>query len=233
MNRGLTAKMVVYCLYASCLIVGCGGGTSVTQTTQIPKISITPSISAVPVDTNVTFTAHVSGDPTASTPGWSLTTVGSPSPDAGTLSSNSGGSITYTAPHSPPIYMGFPPAIQGTVTLQAGTSGAFGDGLADTTFSITASQVTTGILPTAVAVALRDTQFFTAYAVGNLNNGVTFQVNGVAGGSGILGTIANTGNSAGLYTAPAALPMSGNTVTITAISQADPTKSSSATITLH
>ena len=36
-----------------------------------------------------------------------------------------------------------------------------------------------------------------------------------------------------LYTAPATMPMSGNTVTITVISQADPSKTASSTITLQ
>jgi hypothetical protein len=36
-----------------------------------------------------------------------------------------------------------------------------------------------------------------------------------------------------LYTAPAAMPMTGNTVTITVISQADPTKTQTAIVTLH
>ena len=36
-----------------------------------------------------------------------------------------------------------------------------------------------------------------------------------------------------LYTAPSPIPMTRNTVTHTAISQADPTKTASSTITLH
>jgi hypothetical protein len=36
-----------------------------------------------------------------------------------------------------------------------------------------------------------------------------------------------------IYTAPATMPMTGNTITLTVISQADPTKSSNLTLTLH
>jgi hypothetical protein len=72
------------------------------------------------------------------------------------------------------------------------------------------------------------TQQFTGYAVGSVNNALTWQVNGASGGGTATGTI----TTAGLDTAPAVLPMTGNTVTITAVSQADTTKSASSVVTL-
>ena len=61
-----------------------------------------------------------------------------------------------------------------------------------------------------------NTQF--SAAVANTSNlAVTWQVNGVTGGSAATGTISSTG----LYTAPASLP-SGNSVTVGAVSQASP-----------
>ncbi len=98
---------------------------------------------------------------------------------------------------------------------------------------ITAASVTTGISPLTASVALNGTQQFNGYAVGNTNNGVTWQVNGVTGGSTAAGTITTSSTAGGLYTAPAAMPMTGKTVTITAISQADPTKTASAVVTLR
>lgn len=65
----------------------------------------------------------------------------------------------------------------------------------------------------------QQTQFSAAVANSN-NQSVTWQVNGVTGGSGTNGTI----TTAGLYTGPAALP-SGNAVTVNAISQSTPTAS--------
>ncbi|HXC94107.1 MAG TPA: DUF1800 family protein [Edaphobacter sp.] len=56
---------------------------------------------------------------------------------------------------------------------------------------------------------------FTATVTGSSNTAVTWQVNGVSGGAAATGTI----SSAGLYTAPAAIP-NPNMVTITAVSQA-------------
>jgi hypothetical protein len=52
-------------------------------------------------------------------------------------------------------------------------------------------------------------------------------VNGVTGGSAATGTITNAVTAfyeGGLYTAPTVMPMTGDTVTITMISQADPPK---------
>lgn len=64
-------------------------------------------------------------------------------------------------------------------------------------------------------VRLGSTDQFSASGTGVMNSTVTWEVNGVAGGSSALGTI----SSAGLYTPPASIP-NPNTVTITAVSQA-------------
>lgn len=104
------------------------------------------------------------------------------------------------------------------------------------TFVVTAPSVTVGLSPATATVALNATQQFTGYAVGNVNNALTWQVNGVTGGSTANSTIAPLVNGfpgVYLYTAPTAIPMTGDTVTLTAISQADPTKTASSTITLH
>ena len=51
------------------------------------------------------------------------------------------------------------------------------------TFFITAPSVTVGLSPATASVALGGTQQFIGYAVGNVNNALTWQVNGVTGGS--------------------------------------------------
>jgi hypothetical protein len=53
-------------------------------------------------------------------------------------------------------------------------------------------------------------------------------VNGVTGGDATAGTI----DATGLYTAPAVVPSPNNPVIVTAVAQADVTKSGSATVTL-
>src|SRR5205814_3576343 len=70
-------------------------------------------------------------------------------------------------------------------------------------------------------------QQFTATVQNTSNTAVTWQVSGVTGGNATVGTI----SSSGLYTAPAVVPNPA-IVTVTAVSQADPTKSASAQVTI-
>ena len=70
--------------------------------------------------------------------------------------------------------------------------------------------------PASASVFLGGTQQFQAAVTGSTNISVTWEVNGVSGGSASAGTI----SVSGLYTAPAALPFPAS-VTVTAVSQAD------------
>ena len=81
--------------------------------------------------------------------------------------------------------------------------------------------------PTSASVQLGATQAFAATVTGSSNTGVTWTVNGVAGGSAVLGTI----SSAGLYTAPPVMPAS-STVTVRATSVANASAFAQATVTL-
>ena len=84
------------------------------------------------------------------------------------------------------------------------------------------------VAPATAMVRTGNQQAFTVMVTGALNTSVTWTVNGVAGGNSTIGTIAANG----AYTAPLILP-TPNTVTVTATSVEDPTKSSSATVTLE
>ncbi len=79
----------------------------------------------------------------------------------------------------------------------------------------------------ATSVALGDTSQYVATVTGSTNTGVTWSVDGVAGGEGSVGTI----STKGLYTAPQTAPPSPK-ITITATSAADTSVSQSITITL-
>src|SRR2546421_47784 len=81
--------------------------------------------------------------------------------------------------------------------------------------------------PTSATVAAGGTQPFTAMVQNTSNAAVTWQVNGMTGGNATVGTI----SSSGLYTAPGVVPNPA-TVTVTAVSQADATKSASAQVTI-
>ena len=84
--------------------------------------------------------------------------------------------------------------------------------------------ITVSVSPATVNLALGAQSQFTAMVSGASNTAVTWQVNGVTGGSSTTGTISSTGD----YTAPATLPSSS--VTVMAVSQADTTVSGSATV---
>ena len=87
--------------------------------------------------------------------------------------------------------------------------------------------ITILVAPTAASVVAAMTQQFTATLTGTTNTAVTWQVNGVTGGDSTHGTI----STSGLYTAPSAV-LNPATVTVTAIPQADSTKSASAVVTI-
>ncbi len=96
-------------------------------------------------------------------------------------------------------------------------------------------QVSVSISPSVVTLATLATQSFTATVTGSTDTAVTWQVNGVSGGSSTNGvvstTVLNTANEA-IFLAPSAVP-SPASVSVTAISQADTTKSATATVTIQ
>lgn len=99
----------------------------------------------------------------------------------------------------------------------------FGCGGGDSNYGYVSVEVS----PTTATVATSSTTQLTAKVKNTKNTDVTWQVNGVTGGSTTYGTI----SSAGLYTAPASIP-SPAAVTVTVISKADTTKTAEATVTV-
>jgi uncharacterized protein (DUF1800 family) len=87
------------------------------------------------------------------------------------------------------------------------------------------------VSPSKPTVRIGATETFTAHvtdAADSADTAVTWQVNGKTGGDSVNGTI----DAKGVYTAPAVVPATP-TVTITAVSTADPTKSATATVSLE
>ena len=228
------------------ILTGCTGifNPSASNSSASPAkatVTISPQNSAVPISDSITLTATVINS--NSPPTWQI--ISNPKTGgAGTLSSTSGYTVTYTAPPTPPTYgpLGITDyGLQSEIAVTATPSTNFGGEYAVTEISITAPSISTAIAPTTADVRLGSTVQFYGYAVGDINRSITFQVNGVTGGTAQTGTITNLGHYLadgsyqywGLYTAPATMPMTGNTVTITVVSQADPSKSSSAIVTLN
>jgi len=87
--------------------------------------------------------------------------------------------------------------------------------------------VSVTVSPAAATVRVRRTAQFTATVQNTADTRVTWQVNGITGGNGTIGTISTTG----LYTAPGNPPTPA-TVTVRAVSVADSTKSGSAAVTI-
>ena len=90
------------------------------------------------------------------------------------------------------------------------------------------SSVTVVVSPASANVRAGATKSFSATVTGSSNTSVTWQVNGVAGGSSASGTI----SSSGVYTAPSTVP-SSNTVTVRAVSSADANAAGSSAVTLQ
>lgn len=108
------------------------------------------------------------------------------------------------------------------VLISCGGSGGGGDG-----GSTPQPAIIVSISPSSATCPASGAQQFTVTVQNTTNTAVTWQVNNVTGGDSIVGTILTNG----LYTAPLSPPETG-TVTVTAVSQADTTKSSSATVTI-
>ena len=83
-----------------------------------------------------------------------------------------------------------------------------------------AKRIFVTVFPRNGLMAIGRTQQFTAHVFLTSNSAVNWQVNGMTGGNSTSGTI----SAEGLYTPPSTLPPNPK-ITITAVSQADPTKS--------
>jgi hypothetical protein len=226
----------------SLLGLGSCGGRGVFSTPIYLSVSISPRIVSLPINATMVFTGTVSNN--LSLPEWSLLDASDTGSTAGsgtlTAIPGSGTTILYTAPATPPIYAGGI-VTQGTVTVSATTSPPPGSTSTvnpdAVTFFITAPTVSVSLSPLAVTVPLGTTFQFTGYEIGSADNALTWETGAspstvVAGGSAIYGTI-TTGSTGGFYTAPTTMPMSGNTVTVTMVSQSDSTKFQTATVTLQ
>jgi hypothetical protein len=97
-------------------------------------------------------------------------------------------------------------------------------------------QVSVNLNMNAATVNVFGTQQFSAVVTGTTNTAVTWQVNGVTGGSQATGYISSTG----LFVAPGGVPVASNgngnvattTVTVTAVSQASASATGSAVVTV-
>jgi hypothetical protein len=167
-----------------------------------------PTAASVPVGNTQQFTATVTGTSNTSV---SWTVAGGAS--NGTITSAG----LYTAPTTVPN----PPTVTVTATSQANTAKS-----ASATVTVT---IPITVSPNAATVANFGTQQFTASV-----NGVTWQVNGIAGGNQTVGFISATG----LYVAPSGVPTKsdgtgGSVTTTVSVSAVTSSGSGTATVTIQ
>src|ERR1700739_2739822 len=103
-------------------------------------------------------------------------------------------------------------------------AGCSGSGSGSTQSGGGSSGVTLTLSPSSATVVVGQSAAFLATVTGSTNTIVTWDVNGITGGNTTIGTIAG-----GVYTAPASVPNPAS-VTVTAIAQADTTKTKSAAV---
>jgi hypothetical protein len=211
---------VIGLLLAITLAQGCGGGASIQSAPIITAVSVSPQNPTIAAGQQQLFSAEVSGTGNFSTAVvWLVNEVPGGNLSIGTIST--GGN--YSAPAN------FNAAF--TVTINAvSTQDSTKSGTAQANLVVgLVSGVT--IAPQAQNVYAGGNQLFmaTVQGTGNINPNVTWSVNGVPGGNSAVGTM-GTGPSA-FYTAPDVIPNPAS-VTITATSVQDTTKSGTAVATV-
>jgi len=197
------------------------GSASITVTAPAPTITAVAVVCA-PVSVVATGTSQCSANVTgtgsfASTVTWSAGGIAGGNATLGTITAAG----LYTAPATVPATN--PVTITATSTQDTTKSGT----ASITITAPTITAVTVSCTPTSVTTSTTSQCSANVTGTGNFASTVTWSVGGIAGGNSTLGTI----TSAGLYTAPTAVPAT-NPVTITAISTQDTTKSGSASVTV-
>jgi hypothetical protein len=197
---------------AFCLMSGCKSGTA----GKVVRVAVSPAAVNVAIAHTQQFTATLT-DTFNTKVVWSVAGGAS----NGTISSAG----LYTAPAAVPI-----PA-QVTVTAVSDEDPrASGSAIVTVTATVVAN-VTVVVTPAAPNVANFGTQQFNAAVTGSSNTAVTWEVNGVPGGSQASGFI----SSSGFYVAPGSVPAaagSTTTLTVTAVSQVDSSRSGNAVVTI-
>jgi hypothetical protein len=209
--------------------IGCGyAGNPASQTPPGAPPPTTPSstvtVSVQPDSANIflgaalQFQATVAG---ASNTGvtWEVNTAVGGNAQVGTISSAG----LYTAPAILPS--------SPSVTITA-ISAADATASGSATVTIT-DNIAINISPLEATVPTNTAQVFSATltASGSPATGISWSVNGVAGGNAIIGTIVAGAAGTALYTAPSP-PPTPPTVSVTATSVADNSKSASASVTI-
>lgn len=218
-GRLLCALCCIAIVATVAIISGCGL-TSSSSSNPPPNVtvSVQPATASIPLGQTQQFTATVTGA-NSSAVNWSVNGIAGGNSVSGTISSSG----LYTAPQSLPS----PPSVTVTATSQAALSAS---GSASVQLQ---SGIVVSVAPNSANVAPGASANFraTVTGAGTSSVAVSWSVNNVAGGNSTVGTITATGADAATYTAPALAPTPPS-LTVTATSVADPSKSANASVTI-
>lgn len=208
--------------------VGCGTGTTSvpdsppsnppSNPTNVVSITITPTSGTIFLGESQQFQATVSGTTNESVT-WEV--------DGQCGGNSTIGEISSAGIYSAPALM---PSTAG-VTITAVSAA---DSITSASASVTIhDDIVVSISPTSASVPQGAQQQFTASisASGNPAPGVAWSVNGIPGGNTAVGTIVPAANGGAVYSAPSSVP-SPATVTISAASVADSSKTGTASVTI-
>ncbi len=166
---------------------------------------------------------------------WDVNGVAGGNSSVGTITVTSATTALYTAPVDEPP--------NDTVTIEASASAVAGGSAASASATVTiTSEVTVAVMPNTATVSPGQRQSFAATVANSPDTSVTWTVNGIPDGNTEVGEVCVSGSNpcaapigpgtgAIDYLAPASAPAT-NPVILTATSNADPTKSGSASITI-
>ena len=198
-------------------LTACGGGGGSTPPPPAVTVSLSGQPASLAPGATASITATVSNGTGVT---WSVTCATAPCGSFSPTTTASGAATTYTAPSAPT-----------TVTITAAAASGT-PGTAQISIAVPAISVAFNPAPPTSLPAGTTTPLTAVVSNDSKNAGVTWTV--TCGSSGACGSFSPTSTASGTattYTAPAAIP-TGNTVTVTATSVTDPTKSQSATITI-
>lgn len=218
MRRGCNLFLVALAYFVEGSLTGCGGGSS-----NPPPISVSLSQTMATVQAGATavFTATVSNDSTNDGVNWSVSCPASPCGSVSPTSTPSGVPATYSAPSAPP-------ANTVIVTIVAAS---VADASKRASASITFPAILVATSPgTATVQAAATEQLAATVNYDSSNSGVTWAISCPTALCGTLSTNSTPSGTATTYTAPAILPSGGATITVTAKSLSDTSKSSSVTL---
>jgi dienelactone hydrolase len=220
MNRNLRCTLAFVAVLSTLTLDSCGGGSPIMVR---PQISVVVSASASSVEATATdpVTAIVTGDDSGKGVTWSVSCSAS---DCGSVAPGSGASGTFTSTYTAPST---PPPTDLTITVKAVS---VADSSRSGSVTVTISAITVSVSPsTAVLQAGMGNSVILEPVVNNdpSNQGVTWSMSPKAGP----GTL-SVQNGNATYTAPGTPPATDATITITAASVEDPSKTAAATVTL-